>query len=43
MFVSNADLFADSKEDKHKIQEILIMYNKLFRATNRMIETEKLI
>ena len=42
MFVDNADLMADSENNSAKMQKILALNDRLFRATNRIIETEKL-
>ena len=34
LFVNNADLMTNGEQDVIKMQKILSMYNRLFRATN---------
>ena len=41
LFVDDADLMTNGEQDITKMQKILTLYDKLFRATNGLIEIEK--
>ena len=43
LFVDDTDLITNGEQDIVKMQKILSMYDKLFRATNGLIEIEKSI